>query len=142
MSKGFGMNAAEVSPHGLPVPAGGDATRRRDLRAIPINAHLVTLLPVGRQPFRYAPERPTTGKVRVARQPPGTRKSRKPVTRPSIRPVPVSEYPAIRYRQLTRTSRGVLAVFSACARTRNRWPSLVTTNGAPPFGVELTVGTS
>jgi hypothetical protein len=49
MSKGFGMNAAEVSPHGLPVPAGGDATRRRDLRAIPINAHLVTLLPDGRQ---------------------------------------------------------------------------------------------
>ena len=25
------------------------------------------LLPVGRQPFRYAPERPTTGKVRVVR---------------------------------------------------------------------------
>jgi hypothetical protein len=25
-----------------------------------------------RQPFRYAPERPTTGKVRVVRQPPGT----------------------------------------------------------------------
>src|ERR1700730_3141375 len=29
----------------------------------------------GRQPFRYAPERPTTGKVRIARQPLGTQKS-------------------------------------------------------------------
>jgi hypothetical protein len=28
--------------------------------------------PDGRQPFRYAPERPTTGKVRVARHPTGT----------------------------------------------------------------------
>ena len=45
------MNAADLSHHGLPVPAGGDATRRRDLRPIPLNAHLVTLLPVCRQLF-------------------------------------------------------------------------------------------
>src|ERR1700736_4148499 len=31
----------------------------------------------GRQPYRYAPERPTTGKVRVARNPPRTQKSGK-----------------------------------------------------------------
>jgi len=30
MSKGFGMNAAELSLHGLPVPAGGDAPGGRD----------------------------------------------------------------------------------------------------------------
>ena len=40
---------------------------------VPTNLHLVTLLPGGRQPFRYAPERPTTGKVRIARNPPRTR---------------------------------------------------------------------
>jgi hypothetical protein len=34
------------------------------------NVYLITLLPVCRQPFRYAPERPTTGKVRVARHSP------------------------------------------------------------------------
>jgi hypothetical protein len=31
-------------------------------------------LPDGRLTFRYAPERPTTGKVRVARHPPATSK--------------------------------------------------------------------
>ena len=46
------------------------------------------------------------------------------------------------YRQLTTTSRGSLAVFSICSRTRNRWPSLLTTNGLPPFALDLTVGTS
>ena len=34
-----------------------------------------------RQPFRYAPERPTTGKVRVARYPPRTQKSGKSCVR-------------------------------------------------------------
>ena len=32
---------------------------------------LLRLFPVGRQPFRYAPQRPTTGKVRYARYPAG-----------------------------------------------------------------------
>jgi hypothetical protein len=31
---------------------------------------------VCRQPFHYAPERPTTGKVRVARDPPTTPKKK------------------------------------------------------------------
>jgi hypothetical protein len=46
---------------------------RTSVARLPVYCHIDgirRLCPSGRLPFRYAPERPTTGKVRVARNPP------------------------------------------------------------------------
>lgn len=60
----------------------------------------------------------------------------------SLLPKPSGSHP-VRYRQLSTTSSGWLASFSAGASTRNRWPSLVTTYGLPlAVPPELTVAAS
>src|ERR1700730_8980075 len=48
------------------VPVNDDDLIPANLPRQALRNEFFALLAVGRQPFRYAPERPTTGKVRVA----------------------------------------------------------------------------
>ena len=70
----FILQGGNSSSRRRPLEILGSSRRNQFIAASrpKLDVELERLRASGRQPFRYAPERPTTGKVRVARYPPGT----------------------------------------------------------------------